>query len=249
MNLSVVIITFNSERTLEKVLAPLSFVSDIVIVDSGSTDKTKQIAEKYNARFIHQDFLGFGKQKQLAVSLAKHDWVLSLDADEVISEEFKFFLTKTLDYSQSSFTGYRIPITNVFLGKVLSFWGESKQSHLRLFRKSAGNFNDLSVHERVIVKGEVKELAYDVFHYSYQDISHYFTKFNQYTSNAAQELHKQGKSVSGFSALMRIPLKFIQLYLIRGGFTMGWPGLVWSTCSSFYVFVKYAKLKELERRS
>ncbi|MFZ4714448.1 MAG: glycosyltransferase family 2 protein [Bacteriovoracaceae bacterium] len=247
MNLSVVIITLNAERTLEKVLEPLSFVQDIVILDSGSTDRTKEIALKYKARFFHQDFLGFGRQKQFAVALAKNDWVLAIDADEVLSPELIHFLTKTLNYSESSYAGYTLPIINVFLGKVLDFWGGEAQSHLRIFRKTEGNFNDLSVHERVIVRGQTKSIPYPIFHYSYQDIHHYFLKFNQYTTNAARELKGKGKVLSIPMMLLRIPLKFFQLYFLRGGFTLGWQGLLWSVFSSFYVFVKYAKLRELEQ--
>jgi glycosyltransferase involved in cell wall biosynthesis len=246
MNLSVVLITLNAERTLDQVLKAVSFSDDIVIVDSGSTDRTREIAEKYHARFFHQDFLGFGKQKQFAVALAKYDWVLSIDADEVISDSLVNFLKSTLNYSQSSFAGYSFPFINVFLGKEMLFWGSQNMSQLRLFRKNLGNYNDLSVHEKIELKGEIKHLDYPIYHHSYENITHYFLKFNHYTTNAAKELYKNGKTITYFDMFLRVPLKFLQLYLLRGGFRLSWQGFFWSVFSSFYVFVKYSKLRELQ---
>ena len=248
MNISVVLITLNAERTLEPVLKAVSFADDIVVVDSGSTDKTKEIALKYKARFFHQDFLGFGKQKQFAVALAKHDWVLSIDAPEVISDSLIFFLKNTLNFSQSSYAGYSFPFINVFLGKEMSFWGSQNMSQTRLFRKSLGNYNDLSVHEKIVVNGQVHHVDYPIFHHSYENIAHYFTKFNLYTTKAAVELDKKGKKITYFAMCLRVPFKFLQLYFLRGGFRLGWQGFFWSAFSSVYVFVKYAKLCELQNQ-
>lgn len=241
---SAVIITLNADRTLEKVLKSLVWCDEIIIVDSGSNDQTLVIAEKFKTKIIHQKFLGFGKQKQVGVNKAQNDWVFSVDGDEVVSEELRIEI-RTLDLTSAKCHGYYIPITNVFMKQKIHLWGHKADAHLRLFNKKYGNFSDHEVHELVQVSGDVTYLENNILHYSYDNLKHYFDKFNAYTSLGAEESFRQNKMVSPFSMLLRMPLKFIQLYLVRGAFLCGFPGLVWSVCSAFYPFVKYAKLREL----
>lgn len=241
---SAVIITLNAERTLEMVLKSLHWCDEIVVVDSGSSDKTLDIAAKYKTKIIHQKFLGFGKQKQVGVAAAKNDWVLSVDADEVVSKDLASEI-QLMDLLQMNHFGYYIAITNVFMEKIIDLWGHRTDAHLRLFNKKYGNFTDSAVHEKVEVKGTTAYLDNNILHFSYDNLKNYFDKFNAYTTLGAAESQKKNKSVSPLSMVLRIPLKFIQLYILRGAFRHGFPGLVWSVCSAFYPFVKYAKLKEL----
>lgn len=244
MKISAVIISLNAERTLEKVLKSLHWCDEIVLVDSGSTDKTLEIANKYKTKIVHQRFLGFGKQKQVGVREAKNEWILSVDADEVVSDELAREI-KELIQGEPKSHGYYIAITNVFMEKTIDLWGHRTDAHLRFFNKKYGNFSDHEVHELVQVSGQTAYLKNNILHYSYDSLRSYFEKFNAYTSLGAKESFKKNKSVSAVSMVLRIPIKFFQLYFFRGAFRHGFPGLVWSVCSAFYPFVKYAKLKEL----
>lgn len=249
INLSVVLISRNAEKTLDKVLAMLDFVDEIILVDSGSTDKTLDIARKYGATVHFQEWLGYGPQKQKAVSFAKNDWVLNLDTDEVITPELKHYLKTNFLEDRLKYAGFFIPIQNIFMNKKIQLWGSSLESRLRLFNKQSGQFNNKKVHEEVLVNGATKALELGIDHFSYYSIENYFEKFNLYTSNAANELILAKKSPSIFKAISRPPLKFIQLYFIRGAFRFGWAGFVWSFFSSIYPFVKYAKHIELYENS
>lgn len=248
IKISAVIISLNAERTLEKVLKSLHWCDEIVLVDSGSTDSTLELAQKYKTKIVHQKFLGFGKQKQVGVREAKNDWVLSVDSDEVVSEGLASEI-RELQLQDTKVKGYYIAITNVFMEKVIDLWGHRTDAHLRFFNKKYGNFSDHEVHELVQVTGETAYLKNNILHYSYDSLHSYFDKFNAYTGLGAKESLKKNKSVSAFSMLLRIPLKFFQLYFFRGAFRHGFPGLVWSVCSAFYPFVKYAKLRELNLKS
>lgn len=245
IDLSVVIITKNAEKTLGKVLAMLDFVDEIILVDSGSTDQTLSIGEHYKAKIFHQDWLGYGPQKKKAVSYAKNKWVLNLDADEVLTIDLKHYLKTQFLKDRTQFSGFFIPIFNIFMNRKLVLWGGSQESRLRLFNKELGNFDDLQVHESVHVQGTTLHLSQGIDHFSYFSIENYFEKFNLYTTNAAKELINQKKKPSILNALIRPPLKFVQLYFFRGCFRLGWPGFVWSFFSSIYPFVKYAKHIEL----
>ena len=140
MLISVVIITFNSEYALEKVLEAVKWANEIIIVDSGSTDKTLEIANKFGINPIFKKFEGFGPQKSFACSLAKNNWVLSIDDDEVVTESLRKEIDN-IDLTNTNFSGFKLPISLVFLGKILKYGGEYKKLHLRFFNKNKGNWN------------------------------------------------------------------------------------------------------------
>jgi glycosyltransferase involved in cell wall biosynthesis len=246
MLISVVIITFNSEFALEKVLTAVSWANEIIIVDSGSTDNTLEIARKFGINVIYHKFEGYGTQKHFACSLAKNDWVLSIDDDEVVTESLKKEL-ETIDFLKTEYSGFKLPISLVFLGKLLKYGGEYKKLHLRFFNKNKGNWNQSGVHEGVELTGKIGQLNEQILHYSYANLHDYFAKFNNYTSIAAQSLFDQNKTVSSFKVLTRFPLSFLKNYLIKGSILDGYPGFLWTLLSAIYTVVKYAKLKELNR--
>lgn len=242
--LSAVIITRNEERRIEATVAALDFCDEIVMVDSGSTDATLSICQKFNCRIFTRDFDGYGTQKQFAVSKASHDWVLAVDADEVVTEELKREILSVLSNGSGTIQGYYIPISLVFLGKLLRFGGEYKKPHLRLFNRQAGNFTKDKVHEHAEIKGEKAFLKNHILHYSYDGISDYLAKFNEYTSAAADSLFQKGRKNAIFNLFVRFPLTFIKIYFIKGCILDGYRGFIWSLFSSLYPVVKFAKLLE-----
>ncbi|MES2517927.1 MAG: glycosyltransferase family 2 protein [Bacteroidota bacterium] len=244
MKISIVIITLNSENTLYKVLEAVSWADEIVIVDSGSTDKTIEIATQFGAKIVYKEFEGYGLQKRFAVEQATNDWVLCLDDDEMVTSELREEIFN-IPRKNADCHGFFIPISLCFLGRVLRFGGEYKVLRLRLFDRKKGNWDLSKVHEKVIIDGTVCKLNHQILHYSYSSLADYFTKFNRYTSYAAEDLAKAGKQGSMFSVITRFPITFLKIYLLRGAILDGYPGFVWAILSAMYPVVKYAKLREM----
>jgi glycosyltransferase involved in cell wall biosynthesis len=239
------IITLNSEHTLESVLKPLTeLCNEIIVVDSGSTDQTVSIAEKYKCKVYYNKFEGYGKQKRYAVSLASNDWILSIDADEVVTPELKEEIMVLFNQDPIPYNGIYIPITLVFMGKVFRYGNEYKKKHLRLFNKTTSNFDNSSLHEKVEVKGEIYSLKNHILHYSYKDLNAYFEKFNTYSTLAADNKIKKQQKVSIFNILLIGPWTMFYQYLIRLNIFNGFPGLVWALFSSYFAVAKYTKLYE-----
>jgi glycosyltransferase involved in cell wall biosynthesis len=243
--LSGVIITYNEADRLEATLESIKEICDeIVVIDSGSTDETISIAERFNCKIFTKKFEGYGVQKQFAIEKASNDWVLVIDADEVVSiplaNEIKSVLTNP------TFEGYYLPRIFMFLGKAMKGGNERKKKYLRLFNRHKASFSLEQVHEDVVVNsGKAGWLQGSLWHYSYRDISHYFSKFNQYTSLGATEVYQNGSSVSVAYIVLRMPITFFQYYWLKGYFRDGYAGFLWSLFSSLYPVVKYAKAREL----
>nr|WP_276539192.1 glycosyltransferase family 2 protein [Chromobacterium alkanivorans] len=243
--ISVVLITKNAETSLEKCLDSVGFADEIVLVDSGSTDRTLAIASAYKAKVIHQDWLGFGPQKQLAVQAASHDWVLCLDADEWLSTELVNEIKDVLDNPQA--TAFQFPRCNRFMGRFLKHGEGYPDWSLRLFHRGHARWSDDLVHEYVIADGPVHRLRHDLMHESGEDIALYLSKQNRYTSLQAEQLLQRGKRV-GIAKLILSPLlRFLKFYFFRRGFLDGVPGLVHISIGCFNSYIKYAKLIELRR--
>ena len=244
MPLSVVLITFNSEKTLIKVLEAVSWADEIVLVDSGSTDNTLKIAQKFKAKIVHRDFDGYGSQKNFATQQATHDWILSLDDDEVLTPELQQEI-QSLDYQNTDYQGFKIPRSLIFLGKLLRFSGEYKRLTLRLFNRKYGNWNAEYVHESVEVGGKIGVLKHQILHDSYRDLTDYFDKFNKYTSLGAKTLAERNASVSTFKIISRFPTTFLKIYLLKGSCLDGYAGFMWALLTAINPVVKYAKLREM----
>lgn len=247
--ISAVLITRNEAHNLPRCLASLAWADEVLVVDSGSEDGTPQLAESLGARVIHQDFLGYGPQKAFAVSQARHDWVFSIDADEEVSEGLQASLLRWKAAESPAVSAIWITRWFYFLGQRIRFGGVGSERYIRLFDRRRAGFNDLAVHESVQVQtGEQGHLSGPLFHYSYRDIDDYFHKFNRYTSLAAESLFRQGKKKSLVYLVLRQPISFLQLFVLKGLFLDGYPGFVWALLSSFYPVVKYIKLRDLYRR-
>ena len=244
--LSAVIITHNAAGQLEDCLNSLSFVSEIIILDSGSDDETENIARSFAANFMHQEWLGYGPQKQKAVELAKYDWVLCLDADERISEELAASIQSAMEGPQ--YVAYQFPRCNRFMGRWLRHGEGYPDISLRLFNRQHARWSDDSVHEVVETDETVATLEGDLMHDSASSLQDYLDKQNIYTSLQAEKMNLAGKQ-AGLGKLLLNPLfRFLKFYLLRLGFLDGIPGLVHILIGCQNTFIKYAKLMVLQQK-
>jgi glycosyltransferase involved in cell wall biosynthesis len=244
--LSAVIITLNEEENIAHCLDSLQgLASEIVVVDSHSTDRTMEICKRYNCKIFTRDFDGYGIQKQFAVDQSTGTWVLSIDADEVVTNELKREILHLLEEKDPPFSGYEIPFSFLYLGRILRY---SKEIHLRLFNRDKGHFTQVAVHEGIVVKGPIGRLRGKIIHRSYRDISHHLQKINSYTTQAASEYAKSGKRYSKGWVAIKFPASFIQFYFFKLGILDGYPGFLWSFFSAFYAALKIAKTIELNSK-
>ncbi len=244
--LSVVIIALNAASQIEACLKSAAFADEIVVVDSGSRDDTRGIALKYGARVLHQDWLGFGRQKQFAVEQASHDWVLCLDADERVSDPLRASIVEALQAPR--FRAYRMPRCNRFMGRWLRHGEGYPDWSLRLFDRRVASWSEDEVHEKVLTPSPLGSLPGDLLHESQESLAAYLEKQNRYTSLQAEELCRRGKQAT-FGQLVASPLlRFVKFYFLRLGFLDGVPGLVHIAIGCFNSLVKYAKLHELNKK-
>lgn len=246
--ISAVMITLNSERLLLSILNALSWCNEVVVVDSGSTDQTLTIAREWGVRVMHRNFDGFGTQKGFAVAQARNDWVLVVDADELVTPELRDEIARRVGH-EPGVVGYEVPISLIFLGRLMSYGGEFKMPHLRLFNRAFGQYNTNRVHEDVeLTGGQVLTLKNHMLHDSYGSLHEYFEKMNRYTTAGASDLNGRGRRASLWQVVGRLPLTFLKEYLLKRNFMNGYPGFVWSLFSAFYPVMKYAKLHELQQK-
>ncbi len=245
--ISISIITFNEEKIIAKCLEKISWANEIVVVDSGSTDETVRICEKFGANVIYNKFENFGIQKQFALNQTSNDWVLSLDADEVLSEELISEI-KNIVFTDE-FDGYLIPRTHVFLNKIFKYGSENKKPILRLFNKKKGKFQENKVHETIEVKGKLSTLKNEMLHYTVSDIATAVRKNINYALLSGEFKKENNKKTSKFEVVFKLLYEFIRVYFLQKNFLNGYQGFVWSIFSSFGSFIKYAKLNELNQEN
>lgn len=247
--LSAVIIACNESARIRDCLASVSFADEILLVDSGSEDDTREIALSMGARVVDQDWLGYGPQKQFAVEQAGYDWVYCLDADERVTEELQKSILEVLEDASEAVSAYEHPRRNHFLGQPL-FHGEGyPDMSLRLFDRRHARWSTDSVHEKVDADGEVGRLSGDLLHLSEDGIADYLRKQDHYTTLQAQILFERGKKIGGSKLVFSPLLRFIKFYVLRQGFRDGVPGLIHILIGCFNSFTKYAKLVELQKKS
>ena len=244
--LSVAIITKNEEDRLPECLASVSFAAEVVVVDSGSTDRTVEIARELGAVVYVEPWQGFGRQKQLAIDRCRHDWVLVLDADERVGAEAQAEIGEALVTGAS--VAYSFPRKNYFCGRWLKHAGWWPDRVVRLFKKDSARMSERSVHESLEVHAPVGALRHPLIHYANKSLEQTLSKVNQYSSAGANELFAQGKTASVAKALLRAAWAFLHGYILRGGFLDGGEGLVMAVSDFMNVFFKYAKLRELQKQ-
>jgi glycosyltransferase involved in cell wall biosynthesis len=255
--LSVVMIVKNEEKNLPQALASVRFADEIVVVDSGSTDRTLEIARTLGAKVYTKDWQGFGPQKQWALEQATGDWVLSLDADERVTPELQREILSlvtakaTPGHPATPATaggpaGYKIPRLTYVLGKPVRHGGWYPDHVLRLFKRNLGRFSEDLVHEKILVQGPVGILKSDLLHESYTSYEQIIEKFNVYSTLGAKKLALRNPIPRGGVgvALGRATFAFIKSYFLKRGFLDGGLGFVLAVTSAESAFYKYLKLPE-----
>lgn len=245
--ISATVICLNEADRIERCLESLWFCDEIVVVDSGSSDGTREIARKYTDKVIEQPFLGYVKQKNFALDRASHDWVVCIDADEAISPELAANIRGALARDDGSVGGYALDRVTWYLG----VWHDRGEWYpdwqLRVFRRSRGRWGGLDPHDRVEVDGPVQRLSGRLLHWNYRNLSDHIRTMDSFSSRMARSLAESGKRFRLRDLLLRPIARFLKSYLLRQGFRRGIPGFIVSIAGAYYVFMKYAKLWELER--
>ena len=243
--LSAVLITRNAAAVLAPCLESLAFADEIVVVDSGSSDGTAEIAKRFGARLVQKEWLGFGRQKQYAVDQARHDWVLCLDADETVSPQLAASIQAALAEPVSPV--YRMPRRNRFLGRWLSHGEGYPDWSPRLFNRMNARWSDDLVHEKVLYAVTPGTLQGDLMHDSSDDLTAYLDRQNRYTTLAARQAYDLGRSASFLHLVMSPVVRFFKFYVFRFGFLDGVPGLLHISIGCMNSYLKYAKLIELRK--
>jgi glycosyltransferase involved in cell wall biosynthesis len=249
--LSVAIITHNEEANLERSLGSVAWADEIVVVDSGSTDRTAEIARNFRVRFFLEEWKGFAGQKNSALEKCRCDWILSLDADEALSDELAKEIWKLLDGDPPQ-DGYAMPRQNLFLHKWMRHGGFYPDPKLRLFRRGAAEFEARPVHETVHFVGQAGRLKGSLVHYAYPTLADYIAHMDRYSSLGAETAINQGKAGKALprflgNVLLNPLATFFYNYLFRLGFLDGREGLLLHLYHSVYVSWKYAKAWERTR--
>lgn len=241
---SVVIITKDEERNIGACLESIKWADEIVVVDSGSKDKTREICEEYGAKVFIEEWLGFGRQKNKAIEKTKNEWILNLDADEKVTPELTAEIAEVLD-EKVELNGFYIPRKNFFASRWIRHGGWYPDYNLRLFRKSKGRFRERHVHEKVILEGKVGYLKNPIEHHTYSSIKEFLQRQDLYSDLAAQEMFNAGKKSRFYDILFRPTWTFFQMYFLRAGFLDGYYGFLLARLYSYYTLAKYSKLKGL----
>ena len=249
--LSVAIITQDEERNLARTLASVRFADEVIVVDSGSTDRTVAIAEESGAKVFVREWPGFAAQKNFAIAQCKGDWVLSLDADEEMSPELATQIRLLLPTNPPA-DAYFLNRRNLFLGRWIKRGGYYPDAKLRLFRRTAANFSqqphfeERPVHETITFDGEASRLDFDLIHHAYPTLEDYLEHMDRYSTLGAELLVEQGRVSKSYGAfywnILIVPhLTFFYNYIFRLGFLDGREGLLLHAYHSVYVSWKYSK--------
>lgn len=240
--LSVCITSYNSERTLRACLESVKWADEIVVLDSFSSDRTEEIARAHGCRFTQHAFMGYSKQKQMALDLASHRWALLLDSDEALSPALQEEIRALLRAGPRA-DGYALPRQEQI------FW---RMSHprtrmnyfLRLFDRGKTRMSGHTVHESPQLDGTTARLRAPFYHYGETDIAVKVAKLNSYSSGVAADKAAKGKRANPWLLVFYPPFYFVRLYVFKRNFLNGWAGFITSVAGAFYVFLKYAKLYE-----
>ena len=242
--LSVTIITLNEERNLPRTLNALRWAQDILVLDCGSKDRTCDIARSYGARVEHQDWLGYGAQKNRAQTLARFDWVLNVDADEVVTPELEGEIRALFAQAPSPQDGYEIPRKAHYLGRWIRHGGWYPSAVIRLAHRAHAKWSEPAVHERLTVPGRVHRLKNPFLHYTFRDLQEQVETNLRYAREGAKALEQKGEHFSLLKLILKSKWKFFECYLLKRGFLDGLPGFLIAVNAAYSVFLKYAFLKK-----
>lgn len=246
--LSVIIITKNEQAHIAECIESVHFADEIIVLDSGSTDETCQIARQLGAQVYHTThWPGFGPQKNKALDLATKEWVLSIDADERVPPALATEIQQVLAAPQAE--AYTVARMSCFGGRWIQHSGWWPDRLLRLFKREHGRFKDVLVHESVLVNGPTKALSGHLLHYPYDSLESLIAKTNQYSSAAALQLHEKGKTIALPTIFAKSLWTFIRLYVLRRGFLDGRQGALLAGVAAAGSFFRYSKLWLLNQQT
>jgi glycosyltransferase involved in cell wall biosynthesis len=242
-SLSVSIVALNEEERLRACLESVVWAAELVVVDAGSSDKTVAIAREFTDRVFFRAWDGYGAQKNFALGQCHGDWILSLDADERVSDALREEIEGTLRNGGPE-VGFYLPRRNLFHGRWMRHGGLYPDWQLRLFRRGRGAFGERAVHESVQVDGPTRRLGAPLIHESYRSIGDAVARLNRYSDLAAADLALTGGGGNLGDLLVRPAWRFVSMYLLRAGFLDGWRGLALAGLHAHYVFLRAAKVRE-----
>jgi (heptosyl)LPS beta-1,4-glucosyltransferase len=241
---SVTVITKNEAENLGDALASVQWADDIVVVDSQSSDDTVGIARRYTDRVVVREWPGYAEQKNYAASLARNDWILSIDADERVTPALADDIRRVLAAPDAA--GYRVARVNFHLGRWVRSTDWYPDYQMRLYDRRTGEWTGRYVHESVTVRGRTETLHGELQHYAYRNISEHLETIDRYTTLAARQMHEAGRRATAFDIVAHPPLAFLRNYVAKRGFREGVAGFTISALNAYYVLLKFAKLRELQ---
>jgi glycosyltransferase involved in cell wall biosynthesis len=248
VKISAVLITYNEEANIEAALRSLEgIVSEIVVVDSFSTDLTVKIARRFTPKVFERKWTNYSDQKNYADGLASYPWILSLDADERLSPELREEI-KALGPEEPACSGFSMPRRVYYLGRWIKHSGWYPDRKVRLFRKDRARWEGAYVHEDLVVDGEIRRLEGDILHFTYRNIADHLARINNFSDLGAQKLYAQRKKCRLRHLLLIPPGRFVKSYILRRGFLDGFAGLVIAVLNGYGIFVRYAKLREIWKK-
>ena len=247
--LSVTVITKNEAADIGAALASVAWADEIVVVDSESTDETVAIARQHTDRVVVRDWPGYIEQKNYAASLASHDWILSLDADERVTPELAAEIQRDAGSRRRAHAAFRMPRVTWHLGRWIRTTDWYPDYQLRLYDRRAGAVDrTLRARGGDRATAAIGQLRGELQHYAYRDIADHLETIDRYTTLAARQMHEDGRRAGLLQLAGHPPLAFLRNYIARGGIRDGVPGFIISAMNAYYVFLKFAKLWELQNR-
>ena len=245
--ISVIIITKNEAHSIEACLKSIIWANEVIVVDSASDDETISICKKYGAKVFQNDWQGFGKQKNYALSKATGDWVLSIDADERVTPELEQEIRNTISSPQTTIA-WEIPRLSSLCGRYIQHCGWRPDRVTRLFKREYANFSDEIVHEKLIANGKVGTLRNHLLHESIESLDEMLSKMNQYTSAGALILFEKNQKTSLTKAILKAFWAFFRCYFLRAGFLDGREGFIISVSMAESSYYKQLKLMMMNRK-
>jgi glycosyltransferase involved in cell wall biosynthesis len=243
--LSVTVITRNESANIAGALESVAWADEIIVVDSESTDDTVARAKRFTDHVVVRPWPGYAAQKNFAASLAAHDWILSLDADERVTPALAGDIRAILA-ADPPHAGYRIPRVAHHLGRWIRTTDWYPDDQLRLYDRRRAKWTGEYVHESVSVDGSIDRLPHELQHHPYRDVSDHLETIDRYTTLAARDMHERGRRAGLLQIAGHPPFAFLRNYILRGGIRDGVPGLIISTLNAYYVFLKFSKLWQLQ---
>ena len=244
MKISATIITLNEQKNIVRAIESLRCCDEIVVVDCGSNDRTREAAEKLGARVLESQWRGFAGQKNYAASEASYDWILSIDADEAVSEALEAEIWQ-IKKSGPQFDGYTMPRLARYLGRWILHSGWYPDRKVRLYDRRKARWIGDFVHESVRVEGQIGHLKGSLLHYTCDTLSEHLRTMDRYTTLAAEEMVALGRKVRWQDLVLDPPWTFLRTYILKAGFLDGWEGLTIAYMSAFYNFLKYSKARNM----